>query len=242
MAGNRIETKGSEDAMAKKQIVIDAPKHPVVRYRFVDERHIDLDLRGIFSPHSPFNGRMNPTKGGKRRFVSPEHLQCMVNEYFESCNGPLLDRYGNLVYDKNGNIVKTQVEPWTVSGLALYLGVSTMTLKKYRVGMIDSLLSEMKVDTDDYLTFSSVVLKAKQKIESYAERRLYDRDGSQGARFVLDNAFGWVSRKEQAEIDKMIQESILKAKEYELKKDLLDSDEEDSSLTINIVRGKKENS
>ena len=226
--------------MAKKQITIDAPKHPVVRYRFIDDRTIVLDLRGIFSPHSPFNGRMNPTKGQKRRFVSPEHLQCMVNEYFESCNGPLLDRYGNLVYDKNGNLVKTQVEPWTVSGLALYLGVSTNTLKQYKLGRIDTLLNEMRVDTDDYMTFSSVVLKAKQKIESYAERRLYDRDGQQGARFVLDNAFQWVSRKEQAEIDKMVQEGILKAKEFQLKKDLLDSDEDDSSLTINIIRGRKE--
>ena len=52
--------------MAKKQIVIDAPKHPVVRYRFLDERTVVLDLRGIFSPHSPFNGRLNPTKGQKR--------------------------------------------------------------------------------------------------------------------------------------------------------------------------------
>lgn len=226
--------------MAKKQIVIDAPKHPVVRYRFIDERNVVLDLRGIFSPHSPFNGRMNPTKGQKRRFVSPEHLQCMVNEYFESCNGPLLDRYGNLVYDKEGHLVKTQVEPWTVSGLALYLGVSTNTLKQYKLGRIDSLLDEMKVDTDDYMTFSSVVLKAKQKIESYAEKRLYDRDGQQGARFVLDNAFNWVSRKEQAEIDKMIQESVLKGKEFELKKELLDSDDDDSNLTINIIRGRKD--
>ncbi len=226
--------------MAKKQITIDAPTHPVVRYRFVDERTVVLDLRGIFSPHSPFNGRMNPTKGQKRRFVSPEHLQCMVNEYFESCNGPLLDRYGNLVYNKEGQLVKTQVEPWTVSGLALYLGVSTVTLKQYRLGRIDSLLDEMRADTDDYMTFSSVVLKAKQKIESYAEKRLYDRDGSQGARFVLDNAFNWVSRKEQAEIDKMIQEGVLKAKEFELKRDLLDSGEDDSSLTINIIRGRKE--
>ena len=226
--------------MAKKQILIDAPKHPVVRYRFVDERTVVLDLRGIFSPHSPFNGRMNPTKGQKRRFVSPEHLQCMVNEYFESCNGPLLDRYGNLVYDKNGNLVKTQVEPWTVSGLALYLGVATTTLKKYREGRVDTLLDEMRVDTDDYMTFSSVVLKAKQKIESYAEKRLYDRDGQMGARFVLDNAFQWVSRKEQAEIDKMVQEGILKAREFELKRDLLDSDEDDSSLTINIIRGRKD--
>ena len=226
--------------MAKKQITVDAPKHPVIRYRFVDDRTVVLDLRGIFSPHSPFNGRMNPTKGSPKRFMSPEHLQCMVNEYFESCNGPLLDRYGNLVYDKDGKLVKTQVEPWTVSGLALYLGISTNTLKKYRQGRVDTLLDEMRAETDDYMTFSSVVLKAKQKIESYAEKRLYDRDGQQGARFVLDNAFEWVSRKEQAEIDKMIQEGVLKAKEFELKKNLLDSDEEDNSLTINIIRGRKD--
>lgn len=226
--------------MAKKQITVDAPKHPVIRYRFVDDRTVVLDLSGIFSPHSPFNGRMNPTKGSPKRFMSPEHLQCMVNEYFESCNGPLLDRYGNLVYDKDGKLVKTQVEPWTVSGLALYLGISTNTLKKYRQGRVDTLLDEMRAETDDYMTFSSVVLKAKQKIESYAEKRLYDRDGQQGARFVLDNAFEWVSRKEQAEIDKMIQEGVLKAKEFELKKNLLDSGEEDNSLTINIVRGRKD--
>ena len=105
---------------------------------------------------------------------------------------------------------------------------------------MDSLLDEMKADTDDYMTFSSVVLRARQKIEGYAEKRLYDKDGQYGARFVLDNAFGWLSKKEQAEIDKMNQESILKAKEFELKKDLLDSGEDDSSLTINIVRGRKE--
>lgn len=225
--------------MAKKQITIDAPKHPVVRYRFVDERTIILDLRGIRNPLKPFNGALNPAKGSKRRFVSPEHLQCMVNEYFESCNGPLIDRYGNLVYDKDGNLVKTQVQPWTVSGLALYLGISTVTLKKYRQGMIDDILDEMSADTDDCLTFSKVVLQAKQKIESYSEKRLYDRDGQQGARFVLDNIFGWVTHKEQADIDKAIQEGIIKAKEFELKKELLDSGEDDGQLTINIVRGRK---
>lgn len=225
--------------MAKKQITIDAPKHPVVRYRFIDERTVILDLRGIFSPHSPFNGRMNPTKGQMRKFMSPQHLQSMVDEYFESCNGPLLDRYGNLVYDKNDRLVKTQVKPWTVSGLALYLGISTNSLREYRKGKIDSLLDEMKAETDDCLTFSSVILKAKQKIESYSEMRLYDKEGQQGARFVLDNVFGWVSHKENAEIYKLMQDAILKGKEFELKKSLIDSDNDDTSLTINIVRGKK---
>ena len=127
-----------------------------------------------------------------------------------------------------------------MSGLALYLNVSTNTLKQYKLSRIDSLLDEMKVDTDDYMTFSGVVLRAKQKIEGYAEKRLYDRDGQQGARFVLDNCFGWLSHKEQAEIDRLVQESILKAKEFELKKDLLDAGDEDSNLTINIIRGKKD--
>jgi hypothetical protein len=121
----------------------------------------------------------------------------------------------------------------------LYLGIDTTTLKKYRLGLADDLLDEMQVDTDDIMTFSSVVLKARQKIESYAEKRLYDRDGQVGARFVLDNAFGWVSRKEQSEIDKMTTESILKAQEFELKRDLLDAGDDDSSLTINIVRAKR---
>ena len=228
--------------MAKKQIIIDAPKHPVVRSRFVDERTVELDLRGIRNPHSPFNGRLNPAKGQSRRFMSPEHLQSMIDEYFESCNGPLLDRYGNLVYDKDGRLVKTQVQPWTVSGLALYLGIDTTTLKQYRLGRVDDLLDKMQADTDDILTFSKVVLRARQKIESYAEKRLYDRDGQMGARFVLDNCFGWLARKEQAEIDKITQEGILKAKEFELKRDLLDAEDEDGSLTINIIRGRKDDS
>lgn len=222
-----------------KKIVIDAPKHPVVRYIFKDERHVTLDLRGIRNPHSPFNGRLNPSKGYKRKFISPEHLQCMVNEYFESCNGPLIDRYGQLVYDRAGNLVKTQVKAYTVSGLALYLGVSTQTLKKYREGTLDTILDEMKAQTDDTLTFSRVILRAKQTIEAYAEHRLYDRDGSNGARFVLDCQFGWVDHKTEADIEKSKADSKLKREDFELKKKLVDTGTEDDSFTINIIRGKK---
>lgn len=225
-----------------KKIVIDAPKHPVVRYIFKDERHVTLDLRGIRNPHSPFNGRLNPSKGYKRKFISPEHLQCMVNEYFESCNGPLIDRYGQLVYDRAGNLVKTQVKAYTVSGLALYLGVSTQTLKKYREGTLDTILDEMKAQTDDTLTFSRVILRAKQTIEAYAEHRLYDRDGSNGARFVLDCQFGWVDHKTEADIEKSKADSKIKREDFELKKKLVDTSTEDENFTINIVRGKRKES
>lgn len=227
--------------MAKKQIIIDAPNKPVVRYIFRDERHLDLDLRGIRNPHQPFNGRLNPSKGGTKKFMSPEHLQCMVNEYFESCNGPLIDKWGQLVYDKVGNLVKVQVKPYTLSGLALYLGVSTQTLKKYREGLVDDFLDELYAETDDRLTFAKVVMNAKQTIEAYAEGRLYDKDGQRGAQFVLDCCYNWVSHKEQADIRKSKADSKLRRDEFELKRQLIDEGNDDDNLTINIVRGRRDN-
>lgn len=223
--------------MAKK-ITIDAPKTPVVRFRFDDERHLTLDLRGIRDPHNPMNGRVNPSKGGQRKFLSPEHLQSLVNEYYESCMGPMFYK-GTLMRDDEGRIVKTQVKPFTLSGLALYLGITTETLRKYRNGRLDSLLDEMKAETDDVLTFSRVILRAKQTIEAYAEGRLYDKDGQRGAQFVLDCCYGWVSHKEQSDIDKAKNDTKMRREEFDLKKRLIDEGEEDDNFTINIVRGRR---
>lgn len=226
--------------MAKKQIVIDAPKNPVIRYRIDDDRHLTLDLRGIRNPYSPLQGRLNPSQGGGRKFLSPEHLQSMVNEYFESCMGPTFNKDGDLVRDHQGNLLKVQVKPYTLSGLALHLGLSTETLRKYKNGKLDTILDEMKAETEDWLTFSKVILKAKQVIESYAEGRLYDRDGSNGARFVLDCCYGWVSHKEQSDIDKAKADSKLRQSEFELKKKLIDEGADDDNFTINIVRGRRD--
>ena len=228
--------------MGKNKIVIDAPIRPVVRYKVEDDgRTIALDLRGIRNPHSPFNGRLNPSKGAPRRYLTPEHLQSMVNEYFESCNGPLFNNKGELLKDPSGNIVKGQVRPYTVSGLALYLGLKTETLRNYTRKRIDNILDEMRVETDpDHLTYASVIWKAKQRIEAYAEGRLYDHDGQRGAQFVLDNVFHWLGSKERAEIDKMRSEIKVKERELEMKQKLFDADDEDGALTINIIRGHKE--
>ena len=225
--------------MPKKKITIDAPENPVIRFRVDDDRHLTLDLRGIRDPHNPLQGRLNPSKGSPKKYMSPEHLQSMVNEYFESCMGPLFDKWGNLVKDDNGNLVKTQVKPYTLSGLALFLGLSTETLRKYKTGRLDTILDEMKAETDDCLTFSRVVLRAKQTIEAYAEGRLYDKDGSNGARFVLDHCYGWVSCKEEAEIKRSKKEMRLRQDEFDLKKRLIDEGEEDDNFTINIIRGRR---
>lgn len=226
--------------MAKKKIVIDAPKVPVIRYRIDDDRHLTLDLRGIRDYHNPMLGRPNPSKGSERKFLTPDHLQSMVNEYFESCMGPTFDKDGNLLRNDNGDLIKVQVKPFTLSGLALHLGLSTETLRKYKNGKLDTILDEMRAETGDCLTFSRVILRAKQVIEAYAEGRLYDRDGSNGARFVLDCCYGWVSRKEQSDIDKSREETKLRREEFELKKQLIDEAEDDNDFTINIVRGRRD--
>lgn len=221
-----------------KKIVIDAPKNPVVRYRIDGDRKLTLDLRGIRNPHSPMNGGLNPSQGGGKKFLSPEHLQSMVNEYFESCMGPVAVK-GELLRDDNGNLIKTQVKPFTVSGLALHLGVSTTTLKNYKRGRLDTILDEMRAETEDVQTFARVIQKALQTIEAYSEGRLYDRDGSNGARFVLDVCFGWTSQREAAEIRRTDAEIGLRREEFDLKKRLIDEAEDDDDITINIIRGRR---
>ena len=137
--------------------------------------------------------------------------------------------------------MKVQVQPYTLSGMALYLGLSTVTLRKYQKGQVDTILDELKADTDDKLTFAQVLHNAKQTIEAYAERRLYDKDGQRGAQFVLDCCYNWVGHKERADIKKAKADAKLRRDEFELKRRLIDEGNEDDNLTINIVRGRRDN-
>lgn len=174
--------------------------------------------------------------------MTPEHLQSMVDEYFESCFGPVVMKDGSLLRDDQGNLVKIQRKPFALSALALYIGVSTQSLKNYRDGQLDTILDEMKAETSDTLTFSQVVKNAKQRIEAFAEERLYDRDGQRGAQFVLDCCYGWVGRKDEADIARSKADSKIRQEEFELKKRILDQGDEDGNLTINIIRGKQNDS
>ena len=56
--------------------------------------------------------------------------------------------------------------------------------------------------------------------------------------FLIMCSIGWV--KERAEIDKMRSEIKVKERELEMKQKLFDADDEDGALTINIIRGHKE--
>lgn len=106
-------------------------------------------------------------------------MSVAIEEYFKDCEGHVLtDSSGKTVYDRNGEPVIVGAHPPTVTGLALALGFKTR----------QSLLN-YQARSDK---FNDIITVAKSRCEEYAERRLYDRDGVNGAKFSLTNNFkGW---------------------------------------------------
>ena len=116
-------------------------------------------------------------------YKTPEEMQAVIDKYFEDCEGEYIrDEEGNIETDKHGHPVKTKARPLTITGLALALGFTT------RQALLNYEGKEEFVDT---------IKRAKAKVEQYAEERLFDKDGVNGAKFNLSNNFkGW-SEKQQ---------------------------------------------
>ena len=74
-------------------------------------------------------------------------------------------------------------KPYTISGLALFLGLSTETLRRYEKEYGDT-------------EYPDIIKFAKQQVEVYAEEGLYDKSKSSGAKFVLQNNFGWAEKQD----------------------------------------------
>lgn len=112
------------------------------------------------------------------RYKTPEEMQVVIDRYFEDCRGhPATDDEGTVMTDKYGMPIILDAHPPTVTGLALALGFTS------RQALLNYQAKKAFVDT---------VTRAKSKCEEYAESRLYDRDGSNGAKFSLTNNFkGW---------------------------------------------------
>ena len=115
------------------------------------------------------------------KYRTADELQAAIDRYFEDCEGkPALDDKGNAITDKYGVPVLVGAKPPTVTGLALALGfASRQALLNYQ----------------GRKAFNDTVLRAKAKCEEYAEGRLFDRDGANGAQFSLKCNFGWNDRQ-----------------------------------------------
>ena len=111
----------------------------------------------------------------RMKFKTPEEMQDAIDAYFKECEGhPLLDDEGQPFTDKYGNPFIVDRKPLTVTGLAIALGfTSRQALLNYQ----------------GRKKFQAIVEAAKLRIENYAEMRLYDKDGCNGAKFNLQNNF-----------------------------------------------------
>lgn len=131
---------------------------------------------------------MSENKGGRPpMYKTKEEIQEKIEAYFEECNGEILtDAEGNPMIDKYGNVIRVGVRPLTITGLALALGFNSR----------QALLNYQGKEE-----FNDTITRAKAKIEQYAEERLFDKEGANGAKFSLSNNFeGW-REKQQIEAD-----------------------------------------
>ena len=135
------------------------------------------------------------------------------------------------MYDKNGEVVRVQVEPFTVAGLAYHLGMPTDMLDRITWGFFDDLDA-----TEEDKLCSAILKRAKQKIALYSEKRLYDREGVIGAKFVLDHHFHVLGQKEAADIRAIEKNIEYTMQELEMKKQMMDVGDEDNNIQITIVR------
>ena len=116
--------------------------------------------------------------GKAPKYTSVKEVEDKIAPDFEKCKGyPLADDEGKQVYIKFGQPIFADVHPPTVTGLALALGfTSRQALLNYQATP----------------HFVYTMTRAKARVEQYAEERLFDRDGSNGAQFSLRNNFkGW---------------------------------------------------
>ncbi len=121
--------------------------------------------------------------GRPPKYETPEEMQKVIEKYFDKCKGEYVrDKKGNIETDKNGNPIVRKQRPPTITGLALALGFSGR---------------QALLNYEGKAKFVDTIKRAKSRIEEYAEERLYDRDGVNGAKFNLANNFsGWSERQQ----------------------------------------------
>ena len=116
-------------------------------------------------------------------YHTKEEIQEKIDAYFEECKGRVLrNDDDSIARDKYGLPVIVDARPPTITGLALALGFTS------RQALLNYQAKDEFVDT---------ITRAKSRVECYAEERLYDKDGANGAKFNLANNFeGWKEKKE----------------------------------------------
>lgn len=106
--------------------------------------------------------------GRPPKFKTPEAMQKVIDAYFDSC------------WDIDEDGKRKQTRPYTITGLALALGMSRRALLDY----------EKK---DEFLP---TIKRAKLIVENWVEEQLYRKTQVTGAIFNLKNNYGWKDKNE----------------------------------------------
>lgn len=133
----------------------------------------ERDYHGNYSQIDRAKKILKGKGGRRRRFETPEALAKACKSYFNSCWRPKFDDKGNIIYTPEGKLVFEQFRPYTVSGLALFLGISSEALRKY--------------GKDE--EYAEIVSAARQYVEMYTEEQLMS--GMPTAKVSLEHNFGW---------------------------------------------------
>lgn len=137
--------------------------------------------------------------GRPRLYGSPEELEEKIKAYFEWCDSRTATKT-----DKEGNlIVIPWPRPYTISGLAMYLGMDRRSIINYE-------------DRDEYFP---AIACAREKCGRYAEEQLFEGN-DRGAKFSLINNYGWIE-SQQIDLNTTVQVELAPATIDELKAELL---------------------
>lgn len=123
-------------------------------------------------------------RGGRPRYYeNTEQLVEAIDAYFNSCWGEKTvtkkDADGNTIEETT----PVQIKPYTMSGLAYYLGLTTEGLRLYH-------------HRPDY---KPIIDDAKMLVEQYTEEQLFRKEQVSGIIFSMTNNFrdSWSSRTHQ---------------------------------------------
>lgn len=115
-----------------------------------------------------------------------KEVKSRVEEYFNSRLAPLTDKNGNILTDENGEIIKRIALPYTLTGLALAVGLESR----------EELFKFEDPEINRFLRMSAM------KVEEYAEERLFSKEAFSGVKlFLAVNFERWSGSESDDESD-----------------------------------------
>ena len=115
--------------------------------------------------------------GHPLKYKTPQALAAAIEEYFTFQDNRLIQGYDQKT---NQQFAYISPAPYTMSGLALTIGLSRKQLIEYSARN----------------QYSNIIKDARKRVEQDNERRLLEGKNQVGAIFALKNNFGWVDKTE----------------------------------------------